>query len=121
MLIMTFVTKSLPALPGKTARAAIRTVSGARNLVRAWVHRREMIHLSEMDDRGLKDIGLVRSDVEGALATSWLRDPTSVLAERSGQQHSVAATRREAGHRRAVVNAPARAPRGEALDIACNA
>ena len=31
-------------------------------------HRREVRHLAELDDRMLKDIGLLRSDVDGALA-----------------------------------------------------
>ena len=48
-------------------------------LARALVHRREIMHLAEFDDRMLKDIGLVRGDVEGALAGSLLHNPSQVL------------------------------------------
>ncbi|WP_291644930.1 DUF1127 domain-containing protein [Bosea sp. (in: a-proteobacteria)] len=118
MLIMTYAAKSLSALGGSVTRAAIRTVTGVKKLIRAWVHRREVMQLGELDERGLKDIGLVRSDVEGALATSWLRDPSVVLSARSAQQQSAAARRREVGLRQAVTQ-PARAAR--AIEIACNA
>ena len=79
MLVMTFVTKTLSAVSGGAARAAAHSVTGTKNLVRAFVHRREVMRLSELDERGLKDIGLVRSDIDGALAVSWLSDPSSVL------------------------------------------
>jgi uncharacterized protein YjiS (DUF1127 family) len=118
MLIMTYAAKSLSALGGSVTRAATRTVTGVKNLIRAWVHRREVMQLGELDERGLKDIGLVRSDVEGALATSWLRDPSAVLSARSAQQQSAAARRREVGLRQAVTQ-PARPAR--TIEIACNA
>lgn len=120
MLIMTYATKSLSALAGGATRAATQTVTGLKNLIRAWVHRREVLQLGELDERGLKDIGLVRSDVEGALATSWLRDPSAVLSARSAQQQSAAASRREAGLRHAVAQ-PAGAPAARTIEIACNA
>jgi uncharacterized protein YjiS (DUF1127 family) len=118
MLIMTYAAKSLSALGGSVTRAGTRTVTGVKNLIRAWVHRREVMQLGELDERGLKDIGLVRSDVEGALATSWLRDPSAVLSARSAQQQSAAARRREVGLRQAVTQ-PARPAR--TIEIACNA
>ena len=121
MLVMTFVTKFLSAVSGGATRAATQTVIGAKNLVRAWLHRREVMHLSELDERGLKDIGLVRSDIAGALATSWLEDPSSVLQARSDQQQSAAASRREAGVRRPVVIQPALRPSAKDIKIACNA
>ncbi|WP_332697539.1 DUF1127 domain-containing protein [Bosea sp. (in: a-proteobacteria)] len=119
MLIMTYVTKSLSALSGGATRAATQTVTGFKNLIRAWMHRRDVLRLGELDERGLKDIGLVRSDVEGALATSWLRDPSAVLSARSAQQQSAAAGRREAGLRHAVAQPAAPATRN--IEIACNA
>ena len=120
MLIMTYAAKTTSALGGNATRAAIQTVTGFKNLIRAWVHRREVLQLSELDERGLKDIGLVRSDVEGALATSWLRDPSAVLSARSAQQQSAAAHRREVGLRHAVAQ-PAAAPTARTIEIACNA
>ncbi|CAN7566151.1 DUF1127 domain-containing protein [Bosea sp. LjRoot237] len=121
MLVMTFVTKSLSAVSGGATRAATQTVIGVKNLVRALVHRREVLRLSELDERGLKDIGLVRSDIDGALATSWLSDPSSVLQARSDQQQSAAASRREAGVRRPVVIQAAARPSAKDIKIACNA
>lgn len=121
MLLMTFATKFLSSLSGGTTRVAIRTAAGVKNLVRAWLHRREVLRLSELDDRGLKDIGLVRSDIDGALATSWLRDPSAVLSARSDQQQSAAAARREAGLRRPPVRPAAQKPVAKEIEIACNA
>ena len=121
MLVMTFVTKTLSAVSGGAARAAAHSVTGTKNLVRAFVHRREVMRLSELDERGLKDIGLVRSDIDGALAVSWLSDPSSVLQARSVQQQAVAAGRREAGVRRPVVIKAAARPGAKEIKIACNA
>ncbi len=112
MLLMTFATKPAAAL----ARAAVRTGRGATYLVRIWRHRRDVLRLSELDERGLKDIGLVRSDIEGALAISWLRDPSSVLQARSSQHQDAAVHRREVGLRRPVVR-----PTAKDIKIACNA
>ena len=53
------------------------------------------MRLGELDERGLKDIGLVRSDIDGALATSWLDDPSAVLAARSSARSGVASASRE--------------------------
>jgi uncharacterized protein YjiS (DUF1127 family) len=121
MLVMTFVTKTLSAVSGGAARAAALTVAGTKNLVRAFVHRREVMRLSELDERGLKDIGLVSSDIDGALAVSWLSDPSSVLQARSSQQQSAAASRREAGLRRPVVIQGSARPSAKEIKIACNA
>ena len=121
MLVMTFVTKTLSAVSGGAARAAAHSVTGTKNLVRAFLHRREVMRLSELDERGLKDIGLVRSDIDGALAVSWLSDPSSVLQARSNQQQSAAASRREAGLRRPVVIQAAARPGAKEIKIACNA
>ena len=57
------------------------------NLVKALQHRREVKHLAEFDDRMLKDIGLTRSDVSGALAEPITRNPSWVLV-RSAERHS---------------------------------
>ncbi len=121
MLVMTFVTKTLSAVSGGAVRAAAHSVTGAKNLVRAVLHRREVMRLSELDERGLKDIGLLRSDIDGALAVSWLSDPSSVLQARSDQQQSVAASRREAGVRRPMVIQAAVRPGAKEIKIACNA
>lgn len=127
MLIMTFATKSLSSVPAGLTRFATRgatlVISGVTSLVKALIHRRAVMRLSELDERGLKDIGLVRSDVEGALASSWLNDPSSILAARSTASTHVAFARREEGLRQAALK-PAAAPRASAAAInpvACSA
>ncbi len=56
-------------------------------LTKALRHRREIRHLAEFDDRMLKDIGLMRSDVASALSEPLLRNPSWVLV-RSAERHS---------------------------------
>lgn len=127
MLIMTFATKSLSSVPAGLTRfvrrGAIQAAAGVKSLVKSLIHRREVMRLSELDERGLKDIGLVRSDVEGALAGSWLNDPSRVLAARSAANTDVAAARREEGLRQACLNAVPE-PRASAVaanPVACSA
>jgi uncharacterized protein YjiS (DUF1127 family) len=52
-------------------------------VLRAINHRRDVSRMLEMDERALKDIGLTRSDVHGALAVRITRDPSTVLMVRS--------------------------------------
>lgn len=49
------------------------------NLAKALRHRREIMHLAELDDRMLKDIGLTRCDVDSALAEPLHHNPSWVL------------------------------------------
>ena len=95
MLLMTIAAKSLSSVSAGATRIATIGAAGTIQLVRAIAHRREVMRLGELDERGLKDIGLVRSDIDGALATSWLEDPSVVLAERSRSSSKLAAARRE--------------------------
>lgn len=96
MLLMTIAAKSLSSVSAGVTRVATIGINGTIQLVRALAHRREVMRLSaELDERGLKDLGLVRSDIDGALATSWLEDPSAVLAERARSSSDLAAARRE--------------------------
>ncbi len=52
----------------------------------ALSHRRAVKRLCAWDDRMLKDIGLTRSDVIGALSERLSRDPSAVLAARVGRR-----------------------------------
>jgi uncharacterized protein YjiS (DUF1127 family) len=63
----------------------------AGKLVRTLRNRYEVRQLAELDDRSLKDIGLTRSDVQGALAASLLSDPSLILADIAGMEHGRAA------------------------------
>lgn len=95
MLLMTIAAKSLSSVPAGARRLAAAGIRMPVALLRALIHRREVMRLAELDERGLKDIGLVRSDVAGALATSWLKDPSTVLASRSRASADTARARRE--------------------------
>lgn len=46
----------------------------------AWQHRRQVLALVEADDRMLADIGLTRSDLNGALASPASDDPSYYLS-----------------------------------------
>ena len=55
---------------------------------RIAVHRRDVRSLLELDDRCLRDIGLTRGDVVGALSQPFGVDPSSILVVRSVEQRS---------------------------------
>lgn len=59
--------------------------SGLKSMISKIVHivkgRREVGTLSELDDNALRDIGLTRTDVAGALAASLFRDPSFFLKQ----------------------------------------
>jgi uncharacterized protein YjiS (DUF1127 family) len=48
-------------------------------LVRALRDRQDVKRLIELDDRALKDIGLSRAEVDGALSEPLFRNPSTVL------------------------------------------
>jgi uncharacterized protein YjiS (DUF1127 family) len=73
----------------------VRSVAG---LAKALKHRREIINLAEFDERMLKDIGLTRSDVDGALAEPLFHNPSQVLvrcAERHARGEKIPASTRK--------------------------
>lgn len=107
MLLMTFATKSLSSVAVGATRVVTLTFRPVNAIVKALIHRREVMRLGELDERGLKDIGLVRSDLDGALSVSWLSDPSLILAERSSARHGAASLRRRAALQQAERVAPA--------------
>jgi uncharacterized protein YjiS (DUF1127 family) len=60
----------------KFVKGAVRAVINMATTLR---HRREIASLANLDDHMLKDIGLARSDIEGALAEPLLSNPSLVL------------------------------------------
>lgn len=74
-------------------RLAGDAVRAAAGLVTAVRHRREVAQLLEMDDRTLKDIGLLRSDVSGVLGAPLTRDPSVMLRLRSVERRARARSR----------------------------
>jgi uncharacterized protein YjiS (DUF1127 family) len=65
------------ALAGIVVRAVSRTMTALKN-------RRQVTALAQLDDRALKDIGLLRTDVQAALATPLYRDPSCHLMAVAG-------------------------------------
>lgn len=73
-----------------TGAMRVATVSvGQRvaRLSRAIANRMAVRELAQLDDHALKDIGLTRSDVQGALGVSWTDDPSRVLGSIAGTSH----------------------------------
>jgi uncharacterized protein YjiS (DUF1127 family) len=67
------------------AALVIRGVTRARKLLG---NRIAVTRLCELDERGLKDIGLTPSDVRAALALPFGRDPSDHLAEVAGHKRA---------------------------------
>lgn len=55
---------------------AMRLVTYAADLLRAWQNRRAFYRLGEMTDTELADIGLTRSDLHVAVDLPFASDPT---------------------------------------------
>ena len=83
MLGISFSLKAAPALEAPSRRAFGFAFRGVRGLFRAFAHRSEVRQLAEFDDRMLADIGLSRSEVLGALAEPFHKDPSAILLLRS--------------------------------------
>ena len=81
-------------------RAAAQLLQQMRAVLGVVEDRRAVLHLAEADDRFLKDIGLLRSDVDGALAEPFYRK-SSVLLVRLAERRARAEAARtaQASHR----------------------
>jgi uncharacterized protein YjiS (DUF1127 family) len=69
------------ALAGIVVRTVKRTFAALKS-------RHQVAQLSDLDDRALKDIGLIRSDVHAALAEPLFRDPSHHLMDVAGHKRS---------------------------------
>jgi uncharacterized protein YjiS (DUF1127 family) len=65
--------------PSRLTGAARAVFGSIARLARAIGDRQDVKRLMELDDRALKDIGLTRSDVDGALAEPLFRNPSTAL------------------------------------------
>lgn len=87
MIILPFfakllATRPVSALAGATAGTGSFLMLQAKNLARARRNRHQVRLMSEMTPRELKDIGLLPSDITGALSVHWSDDPSKVLVTR---------------------------------------
>ncbi|MCZ8262173.1 MAG: DUF1127 domain-containing protein [Beijerinckiaceae bacterium] len=67
-------------VPGFITALLLSAVKGVVQLHTAMANRRAAKELLNWDSRSLKDIGLTRGDVRGALAESLVADPTLSLS-----------------------------------------
>jgi uncharacterized protein YjiS (DUF1127 family) len=81
---MTFTARSGAAGSTFTVALAGVAVRAFRHLATALKNRSAVRTLHELDDRALKDIGLVRSDIDAALGQPMHLDPSRHLAEMAG-------------------------------------
>jgi uncharacterized protein YjiS (DUF1127 family) len=72
-----------------TLAQVVRSILG---IVRNIGNRGDVQMLLEMDERALKDIGLTRNDVLGALAQPLIKDPSKILLVRSVERRARART-----------------------------
>ncbi len=93
MIVLSSALSFSRATLGNLHRVTSAGLVRAGKLVRTLRNRNEVRQLAELDDRSLKDIGLTRSDVQGALAASLLSDPSLILGDIAGMDHG-----RAAGH-----------------------
>lgn len=84
-------------LPASPAQALGALLSRALAVVGAFImarhNRRAIAELAECDERMLKDIGLSRSAVTGALAVGFREDPSALL-QRPSPSHAVSELKR---------------------------
>jgi len=112
------MTVHYPVLP-TAAGASLRACAGvlgfvaywARNVARAYRHRREAVVLASLDRRMLADIGITRSDVCDAFSEPLWEDPTALLRERALERRWNRALLREDVARRAQCDADMLTPR----------
>lgn len=90
--LVTTTSAALPTTLGRVLRGLV-------GFVKALVGRREVSQLLELDERMLKDIGLSRSDVAGALAAPWVQDPSIILRLRSVERRALQRARADAVYR----------------------
>ena len=82
-MTLVFFPTGLLALALQGARAAHAVIGPVAGRIAAPLRNRLAVQrLADLDDRALKDIGLVRSDVAGALAAPFHVDPSAILSDR---------------------------------------
>lgn len=78
---------------------AIAPVRAVQAITRKLRHRAEVRALAELSDHQLRDVGLTRTEVAGALAGDWLGDPSLMLGARSAERDALVALHRRSEDR----------------------
>jgi uncharacterized protein YjiS (DUF1127 family) len=103
MILLSAVLPAASAALRALRRTAMLVAKPAGSVLRALRNRRDIMRLADLDEHQLKDLGLTRTDVHGALAVSLLDDPSSVLCDIAGASHGQAALAASPGVRRVVM------------------
>jgi uncharacterized protein YjiS (DUF1127 family) len=82
MLTLALINRFFGASTRAIQKMAIAAFSVAKRLNRALAHRSQLRDLAQFDDHMLHDIGLSRSEVNGALEAGLFTDPAQGLAAR---------------------------------------
>ncbi len=79
-------------------------VRGAVTIAQKLRHRSQVRALTHLSDHQLKDVGLTRGEVAGALAVGWLDDPSLMLAKRNAERSDLVALHRRSEARPVSLN-----------------
>lgn len=103
MIILSSVLPVASSALRAVRQIAVAVAAPVVGLARTLQNRREITALAQLDDHALKDIGLTRTDVHGALAVSVLEDPSHVLKDIAGAGHRQSIQAAVHGSRRTTV------------------
>ena len=72
-------------IAGRSGYAQVGLINAVLQFVertlQSWRNRRAVVHLSELDDHALADLGLTRGDVAAALSQPFSHDPSLQLQQ----------------------------------------
>jgi uncharacterized protein YjiS (DUF1127 family) len=105
------------AAPAPARSAKVGVLTQVMELGRRWLNRRRVARLLDMDDRMLRDIGLVRSDVHEALLAREA-DPSSWLSAVAARSRADEVARLRACLRPDALVKPGRAADDRRLSLA---
>ena len=72
---------------------------GVAAVTRSLRHRADVRRLTMLSDQQLKDVGLTRGEVAGALAVGWTEDPSCTLSARNAERSGLVALHRRSEDR----------------------
>ncbi len=103
MIILSTLLTAAAHIARPFRQLGVSAASRSGKILKALHNRRAVVRLAHLDDHALKDIGLTRSDVHGALGVSLLDDPSRVLRDIGGSEHGQAALSAQANQGRTAL------------------